>query len=167
MAGDYTYESFKTANCVFTSNILMNININDYKNNEDYVNQVIDLLNRGCKIDIMGSQIHLFNPQQCLDIAEGKSIESPQLVWNKLESLLLKGFPIHVSESTITSPRDDERGREIQAIIARNLYRLWFSIKQIMGITWRNVVDDCGAPGESTTSGLFTRNMETKPSFTH
>ena len=34
-----------------------------------------------------------------------------------------------------------------------------------MGITWWNVVDDCGAPGEPTTSGLFTRNMEPKPSF--
>lgn len=25
----------------------------------------------------MGSQMHLFNPKQCLDIAEGKDIELP------------------------------------------------------------------------------------------
>ena len=34
-----------------------------------------------------------------------------------------------------------------------------------MGITWWNVVDDCGVPGEPSVSGLFTRNMEPKPSF--
>jgi hypothetical protein len=32
-------------------------------------------------------------------------------------------------------------------------------------IVWWNVVDDCGAPGEPTTSGLFTRQMEPKPSY--
>ena len=33
------------------------------------------------------------------------------------------------------------------------------------GIVWWNIVDDCGAPGEPTTSGLFTRQMEPKPSY--
>ena len=32
-------------------------------------------------------------------------------------------------------------------------------------LTWWNVVDGCGAPGEPSISGLFTRNMEPKPSF--
>jgi hypothetical protein len=35
----------------------------------------------------------------------------------------------------------------------------------MMGITWWNVVDDCGAPGEPSVSGLFTRNMDPKQSF--
>lgn len=109
--------------------------------------------------------MHLFNPQQCLDIAEGKAIESPQQVWEKMNTLAKAGLPIHLSEITITAPGADEKGRAIQAVIARNLYRLWFSIKPMMGITWWNVVDDCGAPGEPTTSGLFTRNMEPKPSY--
>ncbi|WP_372935677.1 endo-1,4-beta-xylanase [Mariniphaga sediminis] len=163
MPGDYTFESFKKANRVFPSNVRMNIN--DYKNDADYTNQVIDLRDRGCKIDIMGSQMHLFNPQQCLDIANGKAIETPEIVWNKMETLSKAGLPIHLSEITITSPGDDKQGREIQAVIARNLYRLWFSIEKMMGITWWNVVDGCGAPGEPTISGLFTRNMEPKPSF--
>src|SRR5690606_29436961 len=74
-------------------------------------------------------------------------------------------LPIHLSEITITAPGDDSRGRDIQAVVARNLYRLWFSTEKMMGITWWNIVDDCGAPGEPTTSGLFTRNMEPKPSY--
>lgn len=141
------------------------MNINDYVNNANYANQTKDLLNHGCRIEIMGSQMHLFKPQQCLDIADGKPIETPQQVWDKMEVISKAGLPIHLSEITITSPGDDAHGREIQAIIARNLYRLWFSIKPMMGITWWNVVDDCGAPGEPTISGLFTRNMEPKPSF--
>ena len=163
MPGDYTYNAFKTADRVFPKNVVLNIN--DYANNENYANQTKDLLANGCRIEIMGSQMHLFNPQLCLDIANGKPIESPQKVWDKMEVISKAGLPIHLSEITITSPGDDKRGREIQAIIARNLYRLWFSIEPMMGITWWNVVDDCGAPGEPTISGLFTRNMEPKPSF--
>ena len=52
-----------------------------------------------------------------------------------------------------------------QAEITRNLYRLWFSIKQMMGITWWNTVDNCGAPGEPSVSGIFTRDMEPKLAY--
>lgn len=163
MPGDYTYEAFRTADLELPKYV--KLNINDYANNENYANQVKDLLAHGCRIDIMGSQMHLFNPQQCLDIAAGKPIESPQQVWDKMATISKAGLPIHLSEITITSPNNDERGREIQAVIARNLYRLWFSIKPVMGITWWNVVDGCGAPGEPTVSGLFTRNMDPKPAY--
>ncbi len=163
MPGDYVYNAFQTAGQLCPKNV--KLNINDYKNDENYANQVKDLLAHVCRIDIMGSQMHLFNPQQCLDIAEGKLIESPQQVWDKMETISKAGLPIHLSEITITSPGNDERGMKIQAVIARNLYRLWFSIKPMMGITWWNVVDDCGAPGEPSVSGLFTRNMKPKSSF--
>ena len=53
----------------------------------------------------------------------------------------------------------------MQAEIARNLSRLWFSLEPMMGITWWNVVDGCGAPGEPAVSGLFTRDMEPKLSY--
>lgn len=163
MPGDYAYHALKTAERVFPKNVLLNIN--DYVGDERYLKQVRDLLARGCRIDVMGSQMHLFNPQQCLDIAAGKPIQSPDQVWKKMEILAQAGLPIHLSEITITSPGNDERGREIQAIVARNLYRLWFSIKPMMGITWWNVVDDCGAPGEPTISGIFTRDMQPKPAY--
>lgn len=163
MPGDYVYNTFKLAGQMFPKSV--KLNINDYANNANYVNQTKDLMAHGCRIDILGSQMHLFNPQQCLDIADGKPIESPEQVWNKMETISKAGLPIHISEITITSPGDNTRGREIQAVITRNLYRLWFSIKPMMGITWWNVVDDCGAPGEPSVSGIFTRNMEPKPSF--
>jgi len=167
MPGDYTYQAFKMADKLFPPAVILNIN--DYANDERYLKQVADLRSRGCRIDIMGSQMHLFNPQESLDLAEGKRIgkpvNSPQEVRETMATLAQAGLPIHLSEITITSPGSDERGREIQAVLTRNLYRVWFSVKPMMGITWWNVVDDCGAPGEPTISGLFTREMQPKPSY--
>ena len=34
-----------------------------------------------------------------------------------------------------------------------------------MGITWWNVVDNCGAKGEPSVSGLFNRDMSEKPAY--
>jgi endo-1,4-beta-xylanase len=33
------------------------------------------------------------------------------------------------------------------------------------GITWWNVVDNCGAPGEPSISGIFTRDMRPKTAY--
>jgi GH35 family endo-1,4-beta-xylanase len=163
MPGDYPYKAFTTAHEVFPPHVLLNIN--DYMNTASYADGVIELLNRGCKIDVIGSQMHLFDPQRCLDIADGEKIKTPEQIGQEMRTISRAGLPIHLSEITVTAPGDDARGREIQATIARNLYRLWFSVELMMGITWWNVVDDCGAPGEPTTSGLFTRAMEPKPSY--
>ena len=141
------------------------MNINDYWTGPEYAEQVKDLLKRGCRIDVVGSQMHLFNPQQCLDIAAGKEIQTPQQVWKVMNNLAETGLPIHLSEITITSPGNDTKGQQIQAVIAQNLYRLWFSCKNMMGITWWNIVDDCGAPGEPSVSGLFHRDMSPKLSY--
>ena len=163
MPGDYTYEAFEIAKKVFPENVLLNIN--DYNLNQCYTDQTKDLLARGSKIDIMGSQMHLFNPQQCLDIAEGKNLQTPDHIWDWAERLGGAKLPIHLSEITITAPGNDEKGRKIQAIITQNLYRIWFSLEAMMGITWWNVVDNCGAPGEPSVSGIFTREMVAKPSY--
>ena len=59
MPGDYTFEAFKEATRTLPEQVLLNIN--DYMNNENYVNQIKDLQAHGCRKDIMGSQMHLFN----------------------------------------------------------------------------------------------------------
>ena len=53
----------------------------------------------------------------------------------------------------------------MQAIITRNLYRAWFAVEKMNGITWWNVVDDCGAPLEPSISGIFTRDMRPKTAY--
>ncbi len=164
MPGDYTYHAFKTAMKYLPESTMFNIN--DYNMSEAYRKQTEDLIGRGCRIDIQGAQMHLFNPQSCLDIANGEpnAAQQPLDVMATMKRICA-GRPIHLSEITITAPNNDERGQAIQAVITHNLYRLWFSIKPMMGITWWNVVDDCGAPGEPSVSGLFSRDMEPKPAY--
>ncbi|MDD3588283.1 MAG: endo-1,4-beta-xylanase [Thermoguttaceae bacterium] len=163
MPADYTFKSFKIANDAFPPSVEMNIN--EYNVCDDYAKQIDDLTNRGCRITNVGVQMHLFNPKDCLAIAAGKPIQSPEVQKTRLMAADRVGKPLHLSEITITSPGNDERGMAIQAEIARNLYRFWFSWPSMKGITWWNVVDDCGAPGEPSVSGLFTRDMKPKPSF--
>jgi len=163
MPGDYDYRSFKIAESIFPGDV--KLNINDYNLRQCYVDQVDSLVRRNCKVDIMGAQMHLFDPQQCLDIANGSIMRSPNEIWEVMARLSRANRPLHLSEVTITSPGDDMRGQAIQSVIARNHYRLWFSVKEMMGITWWNVVDDCGASGESSTSGLFFRNMHPKLAY--
>lgn len=82
-----------------------------------------------------------------------------------MKRLSAPGLPICISEITITAPTEGERGEMIQAIIARNLYRLWFSGEKMFAITWWNLVDGCGFPGEPSTSGLFHRDMRPKAAY--
>lgn len=163
MPGDYPFRALDVAAKAFPSGVALNIN--DYKMTQGYADEVKELLARGAKIDILGAQMHLFKPQNCLDIAAGADRQSPSQVRGWMKMLGETGLPIHLSEITITSPGDDRKGRLIQAVIARNLYRLWFSNPQMMGITWWNVVDDCGAPGEPNKSGLFDRQMNPKTAY--
>lgn len=169
MHPDYTYKAFAVAEKCNTWGSLLNLN--DYVVDDRFVNQVDDLLKRGTKIDVIGSQLHLFDPQMMLDIAAGKHLDStlklvdPSTIRPYFEKLGSFGVPVCLSEITITSAGNGERGEMIQAIVARNLYRLWFSLPSMMGITWWNIVDNCGAPGEPNISGLFHRDMTPKTAY--
>lgn len=164
---DYTFRSMKRAEANNAAGALLNIN--DYVVDERFINQAENLIKRGAKVDVFGSQMHLFQPQQCLDIAAGKPFSGeerklvvPSRIRPFFEKLGSFGVPTCLSEITITSAGEGERGEMIQAIIARNLYRIWFSLPSMMGITWWNAVDDCGAPGEPTISGVCHRDMTPK-----
>ena len=157
------YKALKWAEKYFPKDV--QLNINDYHRKPAYTAQVNRLRERGCKIDVMGIQMHLFNVKHCQDIANGAKIQTPSQVREYIGWASEAGLPLHLSEITITSPSPDERGFMIQAIITQQLYRLWFSQEKMMGITWWNVVDGCGAKNEPTVSGLFRRDMTAKPSY--
>ena len=111
--------------------------------------------------------MHLFHPGESVNIArgEGPAHLRPEGVAARFELLSKAGKPIHLSEITITAPDMSAKGQMVQAIIMRNLYRAWFAVERMNGITWWNVVDDCGAPGEPSISGLFTRDMRPKTAY--
>ena len=164
-AGDLCYNAFRTAQECLPKTAWLNIN--DYSMTEDYVAQIKDLEASGCRIDVVGSQMHLFNPKESANIMEGGGPEHlrPEKVSERFAMLSKAGKPIHLSEITITAPDMSPRGQMVQAIIMRNLYRAWFAVEKMNGITWWNVVDDCGAPGEPSISGLFTRDMRPKTAY--
>lgn len=165
MEADYAFNAFRLAQKYLPKSAALNIN--DYNMKPDYVKQVEDLKRRGCKIDIVGSQMHIFNPDIIRRIAAGENVGRiyPNQIDETINLLSALNLPIHMSEITIAAPDETLRGRMMQAIIARNAYRKWFSAKNVMGITWWNVVDGCGAPGEPLRSGLFTYDMSPKPAY--
>ena len=164
MPGDYCHWAFRECMRAFPAKSVLSIN--DYTLTERYAAQTRDQLARGDKIDLQGMQMHLFNPADCEAIAQGSELRSPAQVRAQIAAAHSgEGMPIHLSEITISAPGGDERGEVVQAEIARNLYRLWFSLPDMVAITWWNVVDDCGAPGEPSVSGLFHRDMTPKKSY--
>ena len=148
------------------------LNVNEY-NMEAFPGQIADLKANGADFDVVGSQMHLFDPKESQKISEGVFSRevldktSPQGIAETFArvSKASGGKPVHLSEITITAPDNSERGQMVQAIIMRNCYRAWFAVKDMTGITWWNVVDDCGAPGEPSISGIFTRDMKPKTSY--
>ena len=134
---------------------------------DEFFLQAKDLVAHGCRIDVVGSQMHLFNPKESANIAQGEGPAHlrPEKVAERFRRVSKAGRPIHLSEITITAPDNSPNGQMIQAIIMRNLYRAWFSVEKMNGITWWNVVDDCGAPGEPSISGIFTRDMKPKAAY--
>ena len=164
LPGDYCHWAFRECMRLFPAESVLSIN--DYQLDADYAAQTRDQLARGDRIDLQGMQMHLFDPKQVEEIAQGSELRSPTQVRSRIGAAHARpGMPIHLSEITISSPGGDERGETIQAEVARNLYRLWFSIPDMAAITWWNVVDDCGAPGEPSVSGLFRRDMAPKKAW--
>ena len=169
MPADYAYKAFLWAQKCLPKSAWLNIN--DYRMDEMFFLQVKDLEANGARIDVTGAQMHLFNPAESVNIAAGRISEKnymrvhPEGVAERFRLLSRAGKPIHLSEITITAPDNSPRGQMVQAIIMRDLYRAWFAVEKMNGITWWNVVDDCGAPGEPSISGLFTRDMRPKTAY--
>ena len=168
MPADYALKAFLWAQKYLSQKSKFSINEYDM---EPFFDQVKDLTANGARIDMVGVQMHLFNPKESAAIAEGKfsrevySKTHPKAIAERFRKLAEAGRPIHLSEITITAPDLTEKGQMIQAIILRNLYRAWFSVEKMDGITWWNVVDGCGYPGEPAMSGIFTRDMKPKTAY--
>ncbi len=165
MPADYAYKAFVWAGKYLPKNAWFNLN--DYNMGDGFFLQARDLVAHGARIDVVGSQMHLFNPKESLKIMAGKGPTHlrPEKIAERFVRVSKADRPIHLSEITITAPDNSPKGQMVQAIIMRNCYRAWFAVEKMNGITWWNVVDDCGAPGEPSISGLFTRDMQPKTAY--
>ena len=169
MPDDYTYKSYKWAMKYFPESVIFNINDIDFKSGIPYTRRYVEIarnmIDRGIRIDNVGAQMHIFNPVEAQKIAEGDNILTPAKLTDVVDCLNEVGRPVHVSEVTVCAHDSTSIGSAIQAVIAENLYRFWFSCPNITGITWWNVVDGGGAPGEPSYSGLYDKRMRKKPVY--
>jgi GH35 family endo-1,4-beta-xylanase len=159
---DYAFKAFKTANRVIPDGVVQQIN--DFRLNQQYLDQILDLCNRGIKIDIIGLQMNFWGE------AMRNIIKGNQLTPKKLEETLTlmdkAGIPTYISEVTLAPPKDEKEGTLQQAVVTRNLYRYWFSWHSIQGITWWTIIDGLDNHiAELNTRGIFTRQMEPKPAY--
>ena len=170
MPANFAYEAVRLARKYMKPDAWLNVN--EY-NMQAFPGQIADLKAHGADFDVVGSQMHLFNPAESVKIARGEfTAETRQKVTPEGIAAVFAdiarasgGKKVHLSEITITAPDTSMRGQMVQAVIMRNCYRAWFAVKDMTGITWWNVVDDCGAPGEPSISGLFTRDMRPKTAY--
>jgi GH35 family endo-1,4-beta-xylanase len=167
MPDDYTFKTYQWAAKYFPAAVQLGINDCDINGGPSrrYVEIVRDLIERGARIDCVGVQMHIFNPKGAQRIADGADVLTPAKNYAVLDCLRETERPIHVSEVTVSAPDDTEKGKQVQAVLVSNLYRLWFSYPEVMGITWWNMVDGGAALGEPSLSGLYDTNMIAKPVY--
>ncbi|MDP4204456.1 MAG: endo-1,4-beta-xylanase [Bacteroidota bacterium] len=167
MPDDYTFKTFSWAMKYFPASVRFNLSDCDihWGPSRRFVEIARDLIDRGVRIDNVGVQMHIYNPEESRRIAKGGDVLTPAKNYAVLDCLADAGRPIHISEVTICAPDETNEGRLIQAEVARNLYRLWFSYPTVMGITWWNVVDGGAVKGEPSFSGLYDKELNPKPVY--
>lgn len=129
-----------------------------------YHKQVDTLLKQGCGIEGIGFQFHFFS-RDALDTGFlGNPDMGPARLLEVYDAFGQFGPPLYVTEITIPGSGPD--GAALQAEVVTNLYRLWFSIEKMAGITWWNLPDNTAYGNEnSALGGLTDENLNPKPVY--
>ncbi len=172
---DYLEWCFRVAGSLFPENVklIYNDDTQNHPNPDEYAGYINRIIDEGLRIDGMGLQFHLFNLDACNKFLDG-SIYPPDQLLNAYDQLEKLGLPLYITE--ITVPGAGDNGALIQAEIIEDLYRLWFSIKNMAGITYWNLGDGTGHGGTDATiegvggqnealAGLLDENMNPKPAY--
>lgn len=168
MPADYTLDAFLTAASVASPRT--RLAINDWWLGDDIVSQVRELDAASARVDMVGTQFHVFSDDDFRSIVNGERIakcRSPEEIewWFGLLSKLKR--PVHLSEITLPAPGLTAESLQQQAIVAWNYYRLWFSLAPCAAITWWHSIDGADAYGgeECATGGIWDSEAQPKPVF--
>jgi hypothetical protein len=108
-------------------------------------------------------QFHFFRREALENYLRSQNSDPAKLL-EGYEVLSELGLPLFITEITI--PSAGERGEEIQAEVVRNLYKLWFSVPRMAGITWWNLADGTAVEGENEAQGgLMTADFQPKRAY--
>ncbi len=169
MPADYTFRTFKFAEKTFPKNVVLSIN--DWNLKPAYAKQIKELVERGAKVDMIGVQEHQWNMDRVKKIAAGEETAHwiPEKQRAIFESLTPLNIPIHVSEVTILPTERTPKGFKAQATVARNFYKLWFSQKNVVAITYWRTIDKIDEniknPDEPFFGGVLTPEAMKKPIY--
>lgn len=128
-----------------------------------YREQIRRLLEAGAAVRGIGLQFHFFRREALENYLRSQNSDPAKLL-EGYEVLSELGLPLFITEITI--PSAGERGEEIQAEVVRNLYKLWFSVPTMAGITWWNLADGTAVEGENEAQGgLMTADFQPKRAY--
>ena len=163
--------SFAEAEKVFPRECILGINMGIaatdwYAHGKRYYDLCARILSKGVRLDAIGFQFHLFSKSEGRAFVQLKKWH-PDMLRRSYETFSKLGRPLFINEITIPSTiLPGDAGRELQAEIAEDLYRFWFSRPEIHGVTWWNLCDGAAWEGEDKVKGaLLDEQMKDKPVF--
>lgn len=128
-----------------------------------YYQQCSKLVKDGVPIEGIGFQFHFFNRNSLNGYMGGDRCD-PNTLLDTYEMFAKFGLPLWITEITIGSAGED--GPAIQARVARDIYRLWFSAPKMTGITWWNLGDGTAYGNEGVAGGgLADEDFNPKPAY--
>jgi endo-1,4-beta-xylanase len=146
--------------------------INDYTrfnellpDDNEYYKQIQGLLAKGIRIQGIGLQFHIwFEPDLMAKHLAGDRFQ-PEKMLAAYEAFAALDRPLYITEISVPTPQGKD-GEAIQAEVVRNLYRLWFSVPAMAGLTYWNMGDGMAYESEnSAASGLVDKEMRPKASY--
>ena len=146
--------------------------INDYTrfnellpDDNEYYKQIQGLLAKGLRIQGIGLQFHIwFEPELMEKYLAGERFQ-PEKMLAVYQAFAAFNRPLYITEITVPTPKGKD-GDAIQAEVIRNLYRLWFSVPAMAGLTYWNMGDGMAYESEnSAASGLVDKEMKPKASY--
>ena len=139
-----------------------------------YYSYIENTLLKGCRIDAIGMQYHMFFPRE-REIEGTRKCYDPQQLFRILDLYAKFNKPMQITEITIPAYSNDAEDEDVQAEILTTLYRLWFSYPNMEQILYWNLVDgyaNGAAQGDMTCGentyfgGLVRFDFTKKPAYT-
>ena len=168
---DYVYWAFREAGRSFPTTTTLTLNEvtshwSNFRHETSPFYLLIDALRRrGSPVRCIGLQFHLFSETLYADVLRGQALRPLDLL-RVLDRYSDFRLPIHITEITIPTLPDTAEGRQAQAELTADLYRLWFSHPSVEAITWWNLADGTAVGNENRwNGGLLDRDLKPKPSY--
>lgn len=176
---DYIEWCFKTAEKYFPANQLC---INEYSGpawddrvrvTNVYYSYIENAIRKGARIDAVGMQYHMFYRAE-EEYAQTRPYYDPKNLYAHMDLFSRFGKPLQVTEVTVPAYTANTEDEQLQAEIIRNLYRIWFSHKNMEQIIYWNLVDGYAygaVPGDMAYGenyfygGLLRFNLSPKPAY--